>query len=114
MITLYGIPNCDTMKKARRWLDANGVEYQFHDYKKAGLDEAQLRGWVAELGWETLVNRRGMMWRKLDPAVREGMDEGKAIEVMLATPSIIKRPLLDLGDRRHLGFSEAQYQEIFS
>ncbi len=113
MITLYGIPNCDTMKKARRWLDEHGVEYQFHDYKKAGLEEAQLRAWVKELGWETLVNRRGMMWRKLDQDVRDNMDEAKAIEVMRTTPSIIKRPLLDTGDARHVGFSEKQYQEIF-
>lgn len=113
MTTLYGIPNCDTMKKARAWLDAQGITYHFHDYKKAGLDEALLRTWVAELGWEHLINKRGMMWRKLDPAVRDGLDEERAIAVMLETPSIIRRPLLETGNRRHLGFSEADYREIF-
>ena len=111
-MTLYGIPNCGTIKKARAWLDEHGIDYRFHDYKKQGLDEAMLRGWVAELGWEALVNRRGQMWRKLDPALREGMDEEAAIRVMLATPSIIRRPLLDTGERRYLGFSETEYDEI--
>ncbi len=113
MNTLYGIPNCDTMKKARAWLDGHGIAYAFHDYKKAGLDEAVLRAWVDELGWEALVNRRGQMWRKLDPAVREGLDEAGAIRVMLETPSIIRRPVLDTGERRHVGFSEAAYAELF-
>ncbi|MCH5377468.1 MAG: ArsC family reductase [Planctomycetes bacterium] len=113
MNTLYGIPNCDTMKKARAWLDGHGIDYDFHDYKKAGLDEAVLRTWVEELGWETLINRRGQMWRKLDPAVREGLDEAGAIRVMLATPSIIRRPLLDTGEQRHVGFSDSAYTELF-
>jgi arsenate reductase len=113
MIRLFGIPNCDTMKKARRWLDEHGVAYDFHDYKKQGLDETQLRVWVAELGWEKLINPQGMMWRKLPIEVREGLDEAGAIRVMLATPSIIRRPLLDTGQGRYLGFSEAAYAEIF-
>jgi len=113
MNTLYGIANCDTMKKARAWLDGHGIVYEFHDYKKAGLDEAVLRAWVEELGWETLINRRGQMWRKLDPAVRERLDEAGAIRVMLATPSIIRRPLLDTGNERHVGFSDAAYAELF-
>ena len=110
---LYGIPNCDTMKKARAWLDERGVAYVFHDYKKAGLDEATLRGWVAELGWEQLINKRGQMWRKLEPAVRDNLDEAGAIAVMLATPSIIRRPVLDTGSARHVGFSADQYQALF-
>lgn len=113
MIRLFGIPNCDTMKKARLWLEERGIAYDFHDYKKQGLDEAQLRAWIAELGWEQLINRQGMMWRKLPVEVREGLDEADAIRVMLATPSIIRRPLLDTGQARHLGFSEAAYAEIF-
>ena len=113
MIRLFGIPNCETMKKARRWLDERGIAYDFHNYKKQGLDETQLRAWVAELGWEKLINRQGMMWRKLPVEVREGLDEAGAIRVMLATPSIIRRPLLDTGKARHLGFSEAAYAEIF-
>jgi Spx/MgsR family transcriptional regulator len=113
MITLYGIANCDTMKKTRAWLDARGVEYRFHDYKKQGLDEERLRAWVAELGWEELINRRGTTWRKLPDPVREGMDSEAAVGVMLENPSIIRRPLLDTGEVRHLGFSEARYEEIF-
>ena len=113
MIRLFGIPNCETMKKARRWLEERGIAYDFHDYKKQGLDETQLRTWVAELGWERLINRQGMMWRKLPVEVRVGLDEAGAIHVMLATPSIIRRPLHDTGKARHLGFSEAAYAEIF-
>ena len=113
MIRLYGIPNCDTMKKARRWLDERGVAYSFHDYKKQGLDEALLRGWVAKLGWERLVNRQGTTWRKLPAEVREGLDVEGAIAVMLANPSLIRRPLLDTGEALYLGFSEAAYTEIF-
>ncbi len=106
MVTLYGIPNCDTMKKARNWLADQGIAYRFHDYKKDGLDQALLQGWVQELGWEALLNRRGMMWRKLDPAIKADLDERHAIEIMLETPSIIKRPLLDTGEARHLGFND--------
>jgi Spx/MgsR family transcriptional regulator len=113
VITLYGIPNCDTMKKARSWLAENGIEYAFHDYKKAGIDEATLRGWVAELGWETLLNRRGMIWRKLPQETRDGIDEASAIRLMLETPSIIKRPVLDTGPARHVGFKPEQYADIF-
>lgn len=113
MIRLYGIPNCDTMKKARAWLATHGIEYDFHDYKKAGIDPKTLRGWVAELGWEALLNRRGMMWRKLPQDIRDQIDEASAIALMLDTPSIIKRPVLDTGDARHVGFTPDQYGEIF-
>jgi arsenate reductase (glutaredoxin) len=85
--TLYGIANCDTMKKARAWLDGHGVEYVFHDYKKAGIDEALVRGWVAELGWEALVNRRGTTWRRLPESAREGIDAESAIRLMVEHPS---------------------------
>jgi arsenate reductase len=107
-MVLYGIPNCGTVKKARAWLDERGIAYDFHDYKKAGLDEARLRGWVAELGWETLINKRGQMWRKLESEVRDNLDEARAIAVMLETPTIIRRPVLDTGDARHVGFTEQQ------
>ncbi len=108
---LYGIANCNTMKKARAWLEEQGIDYAFHDYKKQGVDEAQLRKWVKELGWEALLNRRGMTWRKLDEATREAIDEESAIRLMLEKPSIIKRPLLDLGDRKLLGFDEQAWAE---
>ncbi len=112
MVELYGIPNCDTMKKARRWLEEHGVEYRFHDYKKEGIDEQRLRGWIEKAGWETLLNRRGMMWRKLPQEVREQMDGETAVRVMLETPSIIKRPVLADGDRLLVGFSEDSYKEL--
>lgn len=114
MITLYGIPNCDTMKKARAWLAEHGIDYAFHDYKKAGIDEATLRAWVDEVGWEALLNRRGMMWRKLPQSTRDTIDEAAAIRVMLETPGIIKRPVLDTGDARHVGFNAEQYERIFA
>jgi arsenate reductase len=109
MIILYGIRNCDTVKKARAWLDARGVAYGFHDYKTAGIDEARLRGWAAELGWEKLLNRAGTTFRNLPDADKAGIDEDKAIALMLAQPSMIKRPVLDLGERRLVGFNEADW-----
>ena len=113
MTTMYGIKNCDTIRKARKWLEENGVDYQFHDYKKDGLDEALLKQWVAELGWESLVNKRGTTWRKLPDDVRDSMTESSAISVMLENTSIIKRPLLDTGSARTLGFSADNYTELF-
>jgi Spx/MgsR family transcriptional regulator len=114
MITLYGIANCDTIKKARRWLALHRIEYRFHDYRKDGLTEPQLRPWVDELGWEALLNRRGTTWRNLPDAVRAGIDQESAIRVMLETPAIIRRPLLDTGESRHLGFSESVYAGLLS
>lgn len=113
MITLYGIKNCDTMIKARRWLDAQGVKYRFHDYRKDGLDEQRLRAWEKELGWETLLNRRGMLWRKLPQATRDNIDRASALQCMLDNPGIIKRPLLDLGKRRVVGFDAHEYAALF-
>lgn len=107
--TLYGIKNCDTVKKARAWLDAHGVAYDFHDYKSAGIDAARLRGWCDELGWETLLNRAGTTFRKLPDSDKAGLDEGKAVALMLAQPSMIKRPVLDLGGRRIAGFKPEIY-----
>ncbi len=113
MIELYGIPNCDTMKKARAWLAEHGIDYRFHNYKKEGIDEATLRGWIEQVGWETLLNRRGMMWRKVPPEVREHIDEASAIRLMLETPSIIKRPVLEIDGKSHVGFEPDQYQTLF-
>jgi arsenate reductase len=112
MLTLYGIANCDTIKKARRWLDDHGREYRFHDYRRDGLDEPALRAWVAELGWEALLNRRGTTWRKVPAAVQEAIDEESAIRLMLEQPSIIRRPLLDTGASRLLGLSESSYAQL--
>lgn len=112
MIQLYGIPNCDTMKKARKWLTDHDVEYQFHDYKKQGIEEAMLRHWIGQVGWETLLNRRGMMWRKLDQQQRDNIDEASATRIMLEMPSIIKRPVLVKDDQILVGFSEANYESL--
>lgn len=113
MIRMYGIKNCDTIKKARAWLDANRLAHDFHDYKSAGIDEARLRAWAAELGWERLLNRAGTTFRKLPDADKEGLDEDKAIALMLAQPSMIKRPVLDLGPRRLIGFNEGVWHVAF-
>lgn len=111
--TLYGIRNCDTIKKARDWLERAGIAYDFHDYKAAGIDEARLRGWAAELGWERLLNRAGTTFRKLPDSEKQGLDEDRAIALMLAQPSMIRRPVLDLGDRRLAGFSVESYRDAF-
>lgn len=103
--TLYGIRNCDTVKKARAWLEANGIAYDFHDYKQDGIDETRLRQWAAELGWERLLNRSGTTFRKLPEADKEGLDQDRAIALMLSQPSMIRRPVLDLGERRLIGFN---------
>ena len=108
-LTLYGIPNCDTVKKARVWLDQNDTAFTFHDYKKAGIDRLRLEAWVAEHGWETVLNRAGTTFRALPEADKTGLDADKAIALMLAQPSMIKRPVLDLGDRTLVGFKPELY-----
>ena len=108
--TIYGIKNCDTMKKARAWLDSHGVSYEFHDYKTAGAPKDKLKAWCDELGWETLLNRAGTTFRKLPDADKEGLNERKALALMLAQPSMIKRPVLDLGGGKLLvGFAPEKY-----
>jgi len=112
-VTLYGIPDCDTMKKARTWLDQAGIAYRFHDYKKAGVAEADLRRWVDRLGWETVLNRAGTTFRKLPEAARAGIDADKAVALMLAQPSMIKRPMLESGDALLAGFAPDRYSAVF-
>ena len=112
-ITLYGIKNCSTVAKARAWLDERALAYVFHDYKASGIDRARLTGWVEELGWDKVLNRAGTTFRKLQPSDTADLDAGKAIALMLAQPSMIKRPLLDLGDRRVLGFKSEIYEGLF-
>ena len=114
MTDLYGIKNCGTVKRALNWLDDQGIDYHFHDYKKEGVDEKQLRAWVRELGWEALLNRRGTTWRRLSDAQKESIDEHNAISIMLDNPSIIKRPLLISGKKKMLGFDEQEYVEFFA
>ena len=109
-MVLYGIRNCDTMKKARAWLDARGVAYAFHDYKTEGITRERLEAWVGEHGWETVLNRAGTTFRKLPDAEKAGLDAAKAIALMVAQPSMVKRPVLDLGSRRLVGFNEATWR----
>ena len=112
-LTIYGIKNCDTMKKARAWLDQKGAAYAFHDYKTAGIDRARLEAWAGKVGWETLLNSSGTTFRKLPEADREGLTEKKAIALMLAQPSMIKRPVLDLGAGKLIvGFKPDQYEAV--
>jgi arsenate reductase len=109
-ITIYGIKNCDTMKKARAWLDKHKVAYAFHDYKTAGIERAKLEGWAKEVGWETLLNRAGLTFKKLPDKEKESVTEKKAIALMLKQPSMIKRPVLELGGGKLLvGFKPEQY-----
>ncbi|MFC7397142.1 ArsC family reductase [Chelatococcus sp. GCM10030263] len=107
--TIYGIKNCDTMKKARAWLDDHGVAYRFHDYKIEGIDRERLAAWAGAVGWETLLNRAGTTFRKLPDDDKQGLDQEKAIALMLAQPSMIKRPVLDIGGRLIVGFKTADY-----
>ena len=111
-VQLYGIRNCDTMKKARRFLEDKGVAYTFHDYKVEGIDRARLEGWAGKVGWETLLNRSGTTFRKLPEAEREGLTGKKAIDLMLAQPSMIKRPVLEAGARLLVGFKPEQYATL--
>ena len=111
---MYGIKNCDTIKKARDWLAGHGVAYDFHDYKASGIDRAHLQAWCGEHGWETVLNRAGTTFRKLPDADRAGIDEAKAIDLMLAQPSMIKRPVLDLGGRTIVGFKPERYEAAFA
>ena len=107
--TLYGIKNCDTMKKARTWLDGQGVRYEFHDYKASGIDAASLARWCGKVGWETLLNRSGTTFRKLPEAQKTDLTERKAIALMLEQPSMIKRPVLEIGPRVLVGFKPELY-----
>ncbi len=109
-ITIYGIKNCDTMKKARAFLDGRGVAYQFHDYKSAGIERGRLESWAREVGWETLLNRAGTTFRALPETEKAGLSEKKAIALMLANPSMIKRPVLDLGGKLIVGFKPEHYE----
>jgi Spx/MgsR family transcriptional regulator len=113
-VTLYGIPNCDTVKKARGWLDGKGIAYTFHDYKKQGADAQKLAGWVGQAGWEKLLNRAGTTFRKLPDADRQGLDADKAIAVMAAHPSAIKRPVVEHPRGLLVGFKEAEWEAAFT
>jgi arsenate reductase len=113
-ITIYGIKNCDTMKKARAWLDGHDVAYAFHDYKAAGIERGRLEGWAQTVGWETLLNRAGTTFRALPDKDKTDLTEKKAIALMIAQPSMIKRPVLDTGKGLLVGFKPDQYGKAFA
>lgn len=111
---LYGIKNCDTVKKARKWLDDNGIAYDFHDFKKDGLDETLLARWEQAIGWEALINKRGTTWRKLPEELRDTIGAQTAHEIMLDNPSIIKRPVVESGDNVSVGFNPEEWASKFT
>jgi arsenate reductase len=113
MTTIYGIKNCDTMKKARSWLEAHKVAHQFHDYKAAGIDKTTLQGWAKKAGWEVLLNRAGTTFKKLPDVDKDGITEKKAIALMLAQPSMIKRPVLEAKGKLTVGFKPEEYKKLF-
>jgi arsenate reductase len=112
-VTLYGIPNCDTVKKARQWLDGKGLAYTFHDYKKQGADPDRIAGWVEQAGWEKVLNRAGTTFKKLPDADKQGLDADKAVRVMAANPSAIKRPIVEHPGGLLVGFKEAEWEQAF-
>ena len=113
-VTIYGIRNCDTMKKAWTWLDTHGIAYEFHDYRSAGIERGTLQAWVRAVGWETLLNRAGTTFRRLPESMKNTLGESQAIALMLAQPSVIKRPVLDLGGTLLVGFKPDQYAAAFA
>ena len=113
MPTIYGIKNCDTMKKAFAWLDEHDLRYDFHDYKTAGIDLDRLKSWSKQVGWETLLNTRGTTWRKLSPTQQANLDENKALRLMSENPSLIKRPVLENGKALLVGFVPERYTDAF-
>lgn len=112
MIKIYGIANCDTIKKARKWLDEHSIDYDFHDYKKLGVPEKELKRWVKDTGWETLLNKRGTTWRKLNEKTRNSVNETSAIQIMLDNPSIIKRPVLTKDKTILIGYCKSEYAQL--
>jgi len=114
MITLYGIKNCDTVKKARDWLAKNNIDYRFHDFRADGLDKTLVESWIAELSLETLVNKRSTTWKELDESTKENFNEQNAAAVIVANPTLIKRPLLDTSKQKHVGFRDTEYTKIFN
>jgi arsenate reductase (glutaredoxin) len=114
MITLYGIKNCDTVKKARDWLTKNNIDYRFHDFRVDGLDKAQVQTWIAELGLETLVNKRSTTWKELNESTKENFSEQNAVAAIVENPTLIKRPLLDTSKQKYVGFKDIEYTKIFS
>ncbi|MDN3610685.1 ArsC family reductase [Vibrio ostreicida] len=113
-ITMYGIPNCDTIKKAKKWLDAKGVQYEFHDYRKQGVNETMIETFFQQLGWEQVINKRGTTFRQLSQEQKDTLNEINAIKLLVEQPAMIKRPILVAGQDHHIGFKAEQYSDIFA
>lgn len=113
MVKVYGIPNCDTVKKARKWLDNNGIDNEFVDFRKTPLSAARLKNWAATIGWETLLNKRSRTWRELPDSQKESLNKSKALTLMQEIPTLIKRPVLDKDGEILVGFKESEYQSLF-
>jgi Spx/MgsR family transcriptional regulator len=114
MITLYGIKNCDTVKKARQWLDKNQIEYRFHDFREDGLSKPQVKKWASELGWETLVNKRSTTWKGLSDTTKASLNDQSVIDIIIESPTLIKRPLIDTGNKRSVGFKADTYHTLLN
>jgi Spx/MgsR family transcriptional regulator len=114
LVTVYGIKNCDTIKKARNWLSDNGIDYRFHDFRADGIDAATIEQWIAQAGWETVLNRRGTTWRKLDTSIQEATNSDNVAALLVEHPAMIKRPVLDVEGVINIGFKADQYQTIFN
>ncbi|AJQ94669.1 Spx/MgsR family RNA polymerase-binding regulatory protein [Gynuella sunshinyii] len=114
MTIMYGIPNCDTIKKAKEWMQGNNQTFEFHNFKKDGISKEKIRQWLTQISWQELINRKGTTWRKLDQDLRDNMTEQLAIDTILANPSIIKRPVLETGQKVYLGFSPDMYSQLFT
>ena len=113
-ITLYGIKNCDTVKKSRDWLAKNNIDYRFHDFRVDGLSKSQVQDWIADIGLDALVNKRSTTWKELDDATKATFSEKNAAAVIAEHPTLIKRPLLDTGKQKHVGFKDTEYTKIFN
>ncbi len=113
-VQIYGIKSCDTMKKALKWLDAHEIAFEFHDYKKAPIDIQSLEGWLDQVAWDELINKRGTTWRKLSEEDKSGIDKAKAIRLIQSNNSLIKRPVLRIGEKIHLGFKADNYAQLFN
>ena len=114
LVTVYGIKNCDTIKKARNWLSDNGIDYRFHDFRADGIDAATIEQWIAQAGWETVLNRRGTTWRKLGTSIQEATNSDNVAALLVEHPAMIKRPVLDVEGVINIGFKADQYQTIFN
>ncbi|MCC4855418.1 ArsC family reductase [Vibrio lentus] len=113
-ITMFGIPNCDTIKKAKKWLEAEGIEFEFHDYRKQGINEELVKTFCSELGWELVLNKRGTTYRQLTQEQKDTLTEEKAVALLVEQPAMIKRPILNVDGKLHIGFKADQYAAIFA